>query len=530
MHSLDVSVKGSRERVLKGLTCEVAPGEILGLAGETGSGKTTLALSFLCYATPGLMITQGSVIVAGRKILNMAGNTSLNKKELRALRGNEVSYVPQDPGGALPPNMTIRESFATVMKAHGVKDCVLHDERRHTLFETVGLPTDAVFAERYPHQLSGGQQQRVAIAIAFAHSPRLVVMDEPTTGLDATTTQRVVSLVRQMSREFSASVIFVSHDLRLLLSLADRIAVLYYGDIVETLQTDAFTLHATHPYTRQLIKALPKADEPVVVDMLPPKPLLKPDEQTKVLCVESLSASFGRKAVTHALSFSIGRGECLAFVGESGSGKTTTARCIAGIHGQYEGRILVEGEEFPALLSKRTLKQRQSVQYVFQNPTAALNPRRTVGSSLSQALRSYHGLSRREATERAVELVNDVGLRPSHLSALPHQLSGGQKQRICLARALAAEPSLLICDEVTSSLDVIVQSEIIELIHRLQHERKLTVLFITHDFGLARIISGETMVLLEGTIVESGSTLQVIEHPKHPYTQSLIRSASLGVH
>lgn len=525
---LKVAVKHSDELILKGVSCEVKPGEILGLAGETGSGKTTLALSFLCYATPGLDIAEGAIVVTGKEVLDARTKALPSKKALRELRGNEVSYVPQDPGGALPPNMTIRESFASVMKAHGIKDSAQHEKRMCALFETVGLSCEEAFFKRYPHQLSGGQQQRVAIAIAFALEPKLVVMDEPTTGLDATTTRKVVDLVKDMSEQSGASVIFVSHDLRLLLSLADRIAVLYYGSIVETLPAPDFVEKADHSYTKRLIEALPKADEPIPEEQQPRKPVIPESERNAVLRVEALSAAFDGKDVTHALDFSIERGSCLAFVGESGSGKTTTARCIAGIHGTYAGRVLINGKELPQKLANRSLKQKKSVQYVFQNPTAALNPRKTVGSSIAIAVRSYQQVSQSEAWKRATALIENVGLRADHMQALPHQLSGGQKQRVCLARALAAEPELLICDEVTSSLDVIVQSEIIDLIHHLQHERKLTVLFITHDFGLANIISAETMVLLEGEIVESGPTEQIIEHPQHAYTQSLIESVSIN--
>ncbi len=528
VNNMLIKVAHGGDAVLRGVTCEVRPGEILGLAGETGSGKTTLALTFLCYAAPGLEMEKGSVILAGSEILNTEGAVYPSGGTLRELRGNEVSYVPQDPGGALPQNMTIRESFASVMKAHGTKEKAAHESRMKELFATVGLSCDDAFLARYPHQLSGGQQQRVAIAIAFAHSPKLVVMDEPTTGLDAMTTRKVIDLVKHMSQQFNVSIIFVSHNLRLLFSLADRIAVLYYGQIVETLLAPNFVDQASHAYTRKLINALPKVDEQPQSGKSTPKPQIPKAESSTVLQVKELTASFGRKKVIHTLDFNIECGACLAFVGESGSGKTTTARCIAGIHSEYEGSVVVEGEEFPASLAKRSLAQRKAVQYVFQNSTAALNPRKSVGGSITAALRSYHKLGRKQAWERAESLIRDVGLLPDHLNALPHQLSGGQKQRVCLARALAAEPALLICDEVTSSLDVIVQSEIINLLHRLQRERSLTLLFITHDFGLARTISDKTIVLYGGQVVESGLTGQIIQNPQHPYTQSLVQAASLN--
>jgi peptide/nickel transport system ATP-binding protein len=583
LDGLQVKVRHSDEKVLSDAHCEVRPGEILGLAGETGSGKTTLALAMLGYASPGLYISKGSIIISSRKVLDLQAGVQLSKSEWRALRGNEVSYVPQDPGGALPPSMTVREGFASVMRAHGIRAKAEHQGRMESLFRTVGLSCEDSFLKRYPHQLSGGQQQRVAIAIAFAHSPKLVVMDEPTTGLDATTTRKVIGLIRDLSERFRASTVFVSHDLRLLLSLADRIAVLHNGVIVEGLSAEGFISQAAHPYTLELIKALPRADKPISPERLPPKLLAagaagtgavgggaalggavrgdaacegavggstacgdaaaagatggdggygsaaeQGDGGTDVLQVRGLTAAYGRRTVTQALDFSIERGSCLAFVGESGSGKTTTARCVAGIHSNYQGQVLIEGKMLPQALRKRSLEQRKSVQYVFQNPTAALNPRKMAGDSIVSAIRSFHGLGRKAAWGRAARLAEDVGLRPDHLQALPHQLSGGQKQRLCLARALAAEPSLLICDEVTSSLDVIVQSEIIDLLHRLQHERNLTLLFITHDFGLARVISSRTMVLFDGEVVESGATEQVISRPQNPYTQSLIESASLN--
>ncbi|MDR0515321.1 MAG: ABC transporter ATP-binding protein [Coriobacteriaceae bacterium] len=531
--NLCITVEHSGEHVVKGLTITVEPGEILGLAGETGSGKTTLALAFLAYTMPGLKMAQGSVAVSGQLLWSgpatQEAAPSLSTAGLRQLRGKDICYVPQDPGGALPPNLRIKEAFASVMKAHGITGKAEHKERIEELFQTVGLSCDESFLNRYPHQLSGGQQQRVAIAIAFAHSPELVVMDEPTTGLDATTTRKVVNLIKGLSERFRASTVFVSHDLRLLLSLADRIAVLRNGEIVEVLPAGDFVAKAVHPYTKELIDALPKADEPVKPESLPPKRPILEKGRKEVLIVQGLTASFGQKAAIRALDFSLDRGSCLAFVGESGSGKTTTARCIAGLHGAFEGRVLIEGEELPQTLAKRSLKQKQSVQYVFQNPTAALNPRKTVGATLMAAIRSYQKLDGKLAWEKAVSLANDVGLREDHLHALPRQLSGGQKQRICLARALAANPALLICDEVTSSLDVIVQKGIIDLLHRLQHERNLTVLFITHDFGLAHIISATTMVLFEGGIVESGPTEQIIGAPQHPYTKALIESASLNV-
>lgn len=519
VRDLSVSVRATGEKVLRGIEFEVLPGEILGLAGETGSGKTTLALSMLGHTASGLKIDDGEIVIGDEQLV-VCGFLKKPAKELRAMRGSQISYVPQDPANALAPNRTIRQSFASVMSAHGVVDQKEIDAKIKELFADVNLPSDEAFIEQYPHQLSGGQQQRVAIAIAFALDPTLVVMDEPTSGLDVTTTRKVVELVRRMGERFSTGIVFVSHDLGLLTMLADRIVIMRHGEIVEILSREEGFDKASQPYSIALMKAMRHLD----VRECSYEGAASHDRD--LVRVEDLSARYGETEITHDVSFGIESGKCLAFVGESGSGKTTIARCIAGIHREYSGGILFDGVQVEPVLERRSLESRRKIQYVFQNPTSALNPRRSVGESIEMAVRIHNRCGHREGRERAVALMEDVGLRADHLLALPHQLSGGQRQRVCFARALATNPELLVCDEVTSALDVIVQKEIVELLLMLHRQRSLTTLFITHDFGLAQVLSNQVVVLRQGRIVETGPTSRIISNPQEAYTQELIRSAA----
>jgi peptide/nickel transport system ATP-binding protein len=448
----------------------------------------------------------------------LADGVRIGDRELRSLRGRQVAYVPQDPGGALAPNLRIGDSVAEVCRAHGVST---NPERTAEWFAAVGLPGDEGFARRYPHQLSGGQQQRVAIAIAFALEPALIVMDEPTTGLDVTTKRRIAELVRSLATRRSSGIVFISHDLELLLALADRVAIMQDGRMVETGAVSDVEANPRHPYTRTLLEALHPSTEPRSVPY---------DSTRQLLRLEAVSARFGSHEVTHGLDLVVAPGECVAVVGESGSGKTTTARVAAGLHTTYTGRVLLQGELLAADVGLRSPGQRRAVQYVFQNPWGSLNPRRRVGRSIAVVGRKLLGLSAAEARERTFALLEAVGLRPDHADAMPQHLSGGQRQRVGIARALIAEPALLICDEVTSSLDLSVQAGIVALLQRIQAERGLSMLFITHDLALAAAVAHRVAVLQDGHIVEQGATSGVLHSPSHPYTIALtegLRAARL---
>lgn len=494
-------------RIVTAVDLEVGPGEIVGLAGETGSGKTTVGLAMLGHVGPGLEFRGGTVTVGGAVVL--ADGVRVGDRELSSLRGRQVAYVPQDPGGALAPNLRIGEALAEVCRSHGVE---VTPARIAESFEAVGLPADEVFARRYPHQLSGGQQQRVAIAIAFALEPALIVMDEPTTGLDVTTKRRIAELVRTLATRRSSGIVFISHDLELLLALSDRVAIMHDGSVVETGPVAEVVANPRHEYTRTLLDALHPAAG---------APLPAYDDTRHLLRLEAVSARYGSQEVTHEVDLTVAPGECVAVVGESGSGKTTTARVAAGLHPGYDGRVLLRGELLAPDVALRSAEQRRMVQYVFQNPWGSLNPRRRVGKSVAIVARKLLGLSSAEADERTAALLAAVGLRPEHAQAMPQQLSGGQRQRVALARALIAEPQLLICDEVTSSLDLSVQAGIIALLRSIQEERGLAMLFITHDLSLAAAVAHRVAVLKDGYVVEQGETATVLHSPSHPYTALL---------
>ena len=564
--------------VLQDLDLRVGAAEFVGLAGESGSGKTTLGLALLGYSPPGLRPAAGTAEVHGTVM------TGAPRGLLRGLRGATISYVPQDPGTALNPGLRIRSGFREVLRAHGVRNRRDQDDRMSDLLTAVGLPGGQEFRARYPHQLSGGQKQRVAIAMAFSCQPSIVVMDEPTTGLDAAVKARVIELVRQLGQSRRTSVILIAHDIRMLVAATDRLVVMYAGRIVEDGPSAAVAASPRHPYTRRLLAALPEpasgrlpqalpgtapgpAERGVGCDFAPrcdfaaeqcrtavPQPreaepghaarCVRMDELGPVpaqvtepvtrraaptepfLTVSALTARHGKMAVTHAVDLAVGHGECAALVGESGSGKTTIARAIAGLHSDYAGVVSVGGRQLERAVARRSAADRRLIQYVFQNPYASLNPRRAVAGSVALAARAVLGLNRADAEAAAARMIDLVGLRADQLTARPRDLSGGERQRVALARALVCQPDVLICDEVTSSLDVSVQAGVVTLLRRLQEERNLTMLFITHDLALAASISDTTIVLRGGEVVERGLTGEVLSNPRDPYTQTLVAASA----
>jgi len=561
--------------VVAEVSFRLGPGEVFGLVGESGSGKTTVALAILGYARPGLSIVDGSVAICGEDLL------ACSPKKLRELRGKVVSYVPQDPSSSLNPSMRIGKQLMDVLSEHDFGS--VDAERRSRLLEMmreVNLPSDQQFLSRYPHQLSGGQQQRVAIAMAFACLPRVVVLDEPTTGLDVTTQANVLETVRHLAESHRTAAVYVSHDLAVVAGLANRIAVMYAGRLVEQGPTAEIINAASHPYTRRLIEAVPDpkrrrrlvgipghvaplgprvpgcsfaprcefaedacrtetiSEEPVgpehsvrcrrwkIVGTQPHgkvkghvqgPPEARGDE---MLRVEGLAASYGNTEVLHDVTISIRKGGCLALVGESGSGKTTLAQVIGGLHQQARGEVRLNGELVPWGPHRRSPELLRAIQYIFQNPYGSLNPRKNVHELLEQPLKHF-GLDRSQ--EPVSALLEQVSLSPRYAGRYPSQLSGGERQRVAIARALAAAPQLLICDEITSSLDVSVQASILALLARLHRETSLTVLFVTHNLAVVRAVADHVAVLNNGAIVEAGPVDVLLDDPKDPYTQALLR-------
>ena len=556
--------------VVDGISFAVPAGEVLGLVGESGSGKTTVALALLGHARRGLRISAGQILLDGTDLL------TLSRPELRAARGARVSYVPQDPAAALNPGLRIGTQVREVLKVHAAE---AGDRVAEVMREAYLDPTPELL-HRYPHQLSGGQQQRVALAMAFACRPALIVLDEPTTGLDVTTQRHILNTVRTLCRSYGVAAVYVSHDLAVVSGLVSDVAVMYAGRIVEIGPAARLFGDPVHPYTRGLIRAVPSPERAEVltgIDGQQPRPgrrgagcsfaprcgyvidactstdpepvtvagravrclraqdieaadpghlpvLATPATAagTPALSVRDVTASYGSTRVLTGIGLEVPARTCVAIVGESGSGKTTLARCVAGLHRDWSGEIAFQGTALAPGARQRSKDLLRRVQYIFQNPYTSLNPRKTIGQILDQQVRQFSDLSRRDRSARVAEVLKDVSLGPDLVFSYPDQLSGGERQRVAIARALAVRPELLICDEVTSSLDVSVQAIIIELLRRIQQEHHLAMIFITHNLALVRSIAQSVVVLREGTVAESGPVGQILEHPASPYTQRLV--------
>jgi peptide/nickel transport system ATP-binding protein len=545
------------------------------LVGESGSGKTTVGMSLLGYCRPGGSVSGGAILIDGNDL------AALKENEVRQLRGGVVSYIPQDPGTALNPALRLRTQLAEQLAAH--RGEMSADEQDHRMREALGevlLPSDDAFLSRYPHQLSGGQQQRVAIAMAFACRPHVIVCDEPTTGLDVTTQAKVLETVRDLCRTHRVAALYVSHDLAVVAELADRVAVMYAGRIVESASRDALFSSPRHPYTRRLLRAVPDLGGERVVLGIPgraPLPSARPTgcffaprctfarddcrrtfppitdiggghtvrcyhvadalaaaEQAGVkagarqgsdelvLDVATLNASYEGRQTLFDINLTVHRDECLALVGESGSGKTTLARCVAGLHKDFTGTVKLREAPLAPSARKRTAQARQQIQYVFQNPYASLNPRRSVGQTIARQIQLFFPVDRRKTAVRVGECLERVSLSADAADRFPDQLSGGERQRVAIARALAAEPALLVCDEVTSALDVSVQAAIVDLLAELREQMGLSLLFITHNLALIRTIAERVVVMTEGRIVETGEIADVFTAPKADYTRNLL--------
>jgi peptide/nickel transport system ATP-binding protein len=570
---LEVRLGRSGPDVVSDVSFAVAAGEVLGLVGESGSGKTTVALALLGHTRRGLHITGGQVLLDGTDLL------ALSPRDLRAARGARVSYVPQDPSSSLNPTLRVGTQIREVLRVHGgaADD---PEERVAEVMREAYLDATPEMLHRYPHQLSGGQQQRIALAMAFVCRPSLIVLDEPTTGLDVSTQRHVLDTVRGLCRSYGVAAVYVSHDLAVVSGLVSDVAVMYAGRVVEIGSVAGLFGEPVHPYTRGLIGAVPsperaemltgidgqqprpgsrgagcsfaarcgyaidkctgQAPEPVIVagrsvrclrawdiraDHSQRPPLVSgalPVTGTPALSVRGVAASYGATQVLSGIALEVPARACVAVVGESGSGKTTLARCVAGLHSNWAGEIAFQGTPLARGARQRNNDVLRRVQYIFQNPYTSLNPRKTVGQIIDQQLKQFTGLSRRDRTARIAGVLEDVSLGADFLSCYPDQLSGGERQRVAIARALVVQPELLICDEVTSSLDVSVQAIIVELLRRIQQERHLAMIFITHNLALVRSIAQSAVVLRQGAVAESGPVEQILQDPADPYTKRLM--------
>lgn len=485
-------------------------GEVLGLIGESGAGKSTIGLAAMGYTRGGCAIVGGVLLFEGRDIRTMSA------ADRRALRGPGIAYIAQSAAASFNPAMTLMRQVCEIPLRQGLMSEKQAQARAIELFRELELPSPDTFGDRYPHQVSGGQLQRAMAAMAMAARPDILVFDEPTTALDVTTQVEVLSSFRKLIRESGTAAIYITHDLAVVAQIANYIMVLRHGKMIEH-GTSAQILQAPQQeYTRRLVAERTHGHEVLLAEGAAKQPLLE---------VSNVVASYsGLIRVIDDVSLALYRGDTLAVVGESGSGKSTLARVIIGLLPRETGDVTFEGKSLPAALAQRSRDQKRRIQMIYQMPDVALNPNQTLLEIIGRPVKFYFGRSRREVRTRVLELLRMMDLPEHFISRKPGELSGGQKQRVGIARALAAEPDVIICDEVTSALDQLVGEGILQLLKKLQEELGVAYLFITHDLGTVRRIANKVAVMLKGRLVDGGETATVFAPPYHPYTELLLSS------
>ena len=585
------SQKGKQISILRNITTNIKKGETVGIVGESGSGKSTLALAMMGYIKNGLYINGGECLFKSLNLLNM------NSRDLEKIRGRKIAMIPQNAGQALTPNLKIGYQIEEALRLHTDLNKNQREEKISELLNKVRLPSPKIMALRYPHELSGGQQQRVAVAMALAGNPELLLLDEPTTGLDVTTQAHVLELLKDIAKDTGTSMVYVSHDLGAIAQVCDRVIVMYAGEIVLEGPVRKILKEPIHPYTYGLLKSIPKLSLSGLPDSMPgsqpqpghigggcsfyercnfsdikckanvPELEYIPEIDTSVRCfhysklnsrikeeklknqkikkikideildLKGVSISYAKQGILDQflnkvtdpnptvkdINININKGETIALVGESGSGKSTILKSIAGLLKTKDGNITFNKEKIlSGNLKERSSEDLRSIQLIFQNPDESLNPNHTVEQILSQPLKLYFGLTGNKLRSCIIELLEKVRLGAFYMSRYPRQLSGGEKQRIAVARAFAAKPDIILCDEVTSALDVSVQAAVLDLLQKLKEESGTTYVFVSHDLAVVKAISDRVAVLYQGRLCEIGPSKNVYQFPSHPYTEVLI--------
>ena len=548
VENLSISFKSNQGivRAVDSVSFEIPKGQSLGLVGESGSGKSVTALSIMQLLPKQAIIEGGSIKFYDNEIIN------LNSKEIRKIRGSKISMIFQEPMTSLNPVMKCGKQVAEVYGQHQKHNKKEIKKQIIQLFEKVKLPRPNKIYDSYPHEISGGQKQRVMIAIAIANKPDLLIADEPTTALDVTVQKELIFLLNELKEEYGMALLFISHDLGLISEVADDVAVMYKGQIVEYGSINNVFKHPQHSYTKGLIACRPPVDSKpnrltTIEDLMNntntertlkesrvhKKPNIKSSEET-ILNVENFDKQFvldknifGKpkefiKAVDN-VSFKVFKGETLGLVGESGCGKTTLSRSILRLLNGDGGRIYFDEKDVLLLNTKQLNEYRKNLNIVFQDPYSSLNPRISIGSAIMEPMK-VHGIfnSEKERKKKAIELIERVGLEKKAFNRYPHEFSGGQRQRIVIARALALNPKFLICDEAVSALDVSVQAKVLNLLNELKEEFGFTYIFISHDLNVVKYMSDRIMVMKDGKIVEIGDADEVYNFPKEDYTKQLI--------
>ena len=495
--------------IVCGVDVHVDRGEVLGLIGESGAGKSTIGIASMGFCRAGCRIVSGSIKFGDVEL------TTASDEELRAIRGVRISYVAQSAAASFNPAHHIIDQYAEAPVKHGIMSRAEAEKDARDLYRRFDLPDPDNFGNRYPHQVSGGQLQRAMVAMAMACKPDLIIFDEPTTALDVTTQIEVLATIKDAIRELNSAAIYITHDLAVVAQVADRIMVLRHGKLVEEGPTRAMLANPEQDYTRALL-SVRKGQTKKIKHAEEGKPLLE---------VNNVTAAYANSVlVLQDINVKVTRGKTIAVVGESGSGKSTLARVITGLLPPIDGNIVFDGQELPAKFSDRDKEMLRRVQMIYQMPDVALNPRQKIKVILGRPLEFYFGMRGEEKRQRVAQLMDQIELPERYVNRFPSELSGGEKQRVCIAKALAAEPDLIICDEVTSALDQLVAEDILALLQRLQNELGMSYLFITHDLATVKAISDEIVVMLQGRVVDHGTRDEVLTPPHHEYTELLLAS------
>ncbi len=499
--------------IVKGINFFIKPSEVLALIGESGSGKSTISLSTMGYARPGCRISKGEVLFNGEDVL------SLDKHSRRDLRGSKVAYVAQSAAASFNPSLRINKQVTEAPTLHGIMKENEAIEHAVDLYERLDLPNPDTIGKRYPHQVSGGQLQRLMAAMALSCTPDLLVLDEPTTALDVTTQIEVLKAFKEIFSREKTAAIYVTHDLAVVAQVADHIVVLRNGEMVEQGSTEQIINNPQHEYTKILMSAVRQTPpDNQAHEEVPSK------EVSHLVEVGDMTAAYGPVTILRDVNVVVDKKETVGVIGESGCGKSTMARVISGLLPPVAGEIRLDGSLLPGAVKERSREELKRIQFVFQMADVALNPRQTIGKILGRPLKFYHDMNPAQCKERVGELLQLVELPREFAKRYPGELSGGQKQRVNLARALAAEPEVILCDEVTSALDTVVAASVIQLLESLQERLGVSYVFISHDLSTVAAFADRIVVLYAGRVVEQGPTSRVLSPPFHPYTRLLLSS------